>query len=129
MAGAVATLVVGATSAPAGGVMPNPSVALTDQDSGRTITLHVGQSCTVSLFENATAGYRWAIDSIDPHLLEGTEAASAYSSGAVGSGGRVAWTFIARAPGTTVLKMKLWRRWEGDSSITNRVSFTFDILP
>lgn len=39
---------------------------------------------------------------------------------AIGAGGRRTFRFRARRAGTTDLALKLWREWEGDSSIIER---------
>ena len=109
--------------------MSGQTVHLTEQDAGRKVDLHLGQSCVVTLVENATTGYRWAIASIDSNLLETAEVKPSYPGGAVGAGGHVAWTFVAKAPGDTTVNFKLWRQWVGDSSIIRRLSFEFHILP
>jgi inhibitor of cysteine peptidase len=128
---AAAVTAVAAVTAPAmaGGSVSGQTVHLTEQDAGRQVDLHLGQSCVVTLFENATTGYRWAIDAIDPSLLETAEVKPSYPGGAVGSGGHVAWRFVAKAPGTTSVNFKLWRQWAGDSSIIRRLSFEFHIVP
>jgi inhibitor of cysteine peptidase len=104
-------------------------VQLTEQDAGRQVNLHLGQRFVITLPENATTGYRWAIATIDPSLLETAAVNPSYGGGAVGSGGHVAWTFVAKAPGTTAVGFKLWQQWAGDSSIIRRLSFEFHILP
>ena len=42
------------------------------------------------------------------------------SSGAVGSGGETSWSITPTAQGTSEVKLKLWRQWEGDRSIRKR---------
>jgi inhibitor of cysteine peptidase len=127
---AAAVTVVSAVTAPAmaEGSVSGQTVQLTEQDAGRKVNLHVGQSCVITLFENATTGYRWAIDTIDPSLLESAGVTPKYGGGAVGSGGHVDWKFVAKAPGTASVGFKLWRQWAGDSSIIRRLGFEFHIV-
>ena len=67
--------------------MDHAHTALTADDDGRSATLKVGEAVTVTLPENASTGYRWAIDSADPALITISEPAASYQAGAVGSGG------------------------------------------
>ena len=45
----------------------------------------------------------------------------------IGAGGTRTFTFIAKNAGTVDLQLKLWREWEGDSSIRERFEVTIDI--
>jgi inhibitor of cysteine peptidase len=45
----------------------------------------------------------------------------------VGRGGTRTFTFIGKNAGTVDLQLKLWREWEGDSSIRERFEVTIDI--
>jgi inhibitor of cysteine peptidase len=105
------------------------TIILTEHDDGRTIDLHVGQAVTVNLPENATTGYRWAIEQPDARLVEAREGKSQYPSNALGSAGRVEWVFLAKAPGTTSITLKQWRPWEGDASIVQRFRAQLHIVP
>jgi inhibitor of cysteine peptidase len=109
--------------------MDHAHTALTADDDGRSATLKVGEAVTVTLPENASTGYRWAIDSADPALITISEPAASYQAGAVGSGGEVIWTFVAKAPGATTVALKRWRHWEGDASVVQRFGFRLSIVP
>lgn len=89
-------------------------------DDGGTVEIDVGDILSVRLPENATTGYRWAPDAIDPEILALMPEASSYAGAAVGSGGEVIFQACAVAPGTTDLAFKNWREWEGDSSVVER---------
>jgi len=102
-------------------------VMLSDQDNGRRIALHVGDPIEIDLAENATTGYRWAVDSHDTHLLELVESTASYPGAAVGSGGHAIFRFRPIAAGSTVLALKYWRHWEGADSAIRRFSVTLDI--
>lgn len=93
---------------------------LTEADDGRSVDLHVGETVEVSLPENATTGYRWAIDRLDPDIVEANEAKSRYPSSQTGSAGRVTFAFKATRPGSGEVVLKYWRHFEGDSSVTKR---------
>jgi inhibitor of cysteine peptidase len=75
---------------------PKKVVVLTEKDQRRTIDLHVGEAVSVTLNENATTGYRWAIEQVDPQLIEARAAQPKYPANPIGSGGEIEWRFLAR---------------------------------
>lgn len=95
-------------------------VQLTQNDNGRPTTIEVGQTLAIDLDENASTGYTWAIDGYDENILESLGSTPRYSSGPVGSGGQVTFTFRGVADGTGQIRLKNWREWEGDSSVVDR---------
>jgi len=97
--------------------------SLTEADNGRTVELLEGEAVSVTLPENATSGYRWAIDRVDPGIVEADEAKARYPSGAVGSGGETTFFFKSTAPGSGEVRLKYWRHFEGDASIIKRFHF------
>jgi len=96
---------------------------LTEADNGRTVDLRVDETVDVSLPENATSGHRWAVDRLDPGIVEADEAKPHYPSGAVGSGGRVSFSFKSTRPGSGEVSLKHWRHFEGEASVTQRFHF------
>lgn len=102
---------------------------ITEQDNGRTVDVRVGESVSINLPENATTGYRWAIDRYDREFVEATATEPRYTANAIGSGGRVAFIFEGRKIGSGEIVLKQWRHWEGDSSITNRFRLRLNVLP
>ena len=103
------------------------STTLTEQDKGKTITVHQGDQVIISLKENPTTGYQWTIDKGDNALLTLNTTQTGYTpspGGAVGGGGRHIFVFDAKEPGTVHLQLKLYRTWEGDSSVRDR----FDVV-
>jgi len=108
---------------------PKKVVALTEKDHDRTVDLHVGEAVSVTLPENATTGYRWALEQVDPRLIEALGAQPKYPANAIGSGGEVQWDFLAEAPGTTSITLKQWRHWEGDASVIQRFRIQLRIVP
>ena len=97
--------------------------SLTEADSGRTVDVRVGETVSVTLPENATSGYRWAIDNLDPGIAEANEAKPDYPVGAMGSGGAVSFAFKCTKPGSGEVSLKYWRHFEGDASIAKRFRF------
>jgi inhibitor of cysteine peptidase len=79
----------------------------------------------VRLQENPTTGYRWAVDAIDPGVLELVDAQFAGSSQpAMGSGGERTFRFRVKGPGVSRLGLKNWRDWEGDAAVVARFEAT-----
>jgi len=107
--------------------MTKTATTLTDGDNGGSLDLHVGDTLLLRLPENATTGYRWSFDGLDTTILSARDGEYARSSDAVGSGGDRTWTLTPNAAGTTTLRLKLWREWEGDSSIKKRFEVTLAI--
>jgi inhibitor of cysteine peptidase len=103
-------------------------VQLKQTDNGKTLLIKVGDVIVIQLPENATTGYRWAIDKLDTSLIEviGDEH-PASSGGAMGAGSVRQLTLAVKQSGTTTLTLKNWREWEGDRSITERFSITLNI--
>jgi predicted secreted protein len=105
------------------------SSVLTAADNGRTVELPVGDEVALRLPENATTGYRWAIDSADANLVDIKEGQYVSTSEKMGGGGEAQWLIKAKAPGATSMKLKRWRQWEGESSVVERYEITLRISP
>jgi len=103
--------------------MNDQSVLLTEAGDGRIVSLHISQAVTVNLRENATTGYRWTVERIDPSFVDMCEPTPLHNSAKVGSAGKVEWIFVAKAPGTATVALKLWRHWDGDKSIVRWFQF------
>ncbi len=103
-------------------------ITLTESDNGRVIQMRSGDAVQIRLPENATTGYRWAIDSYDAALFEQpTEEARYPSGGAVGSGGEMIFAFKAKAPGKGQIALKNGRAWEGAAGVAKRFRITVQI--
>lgn len=77
------------------------------------------------LAENPTTGYQWALDAGSDDVL--ALQASDYvgpTGPAVGGGGERLFTLKAKQAGTATVRLKLWRAWGGDKSITERFAAT-----
>lgn len=99
------------------------ALALTEADNGKTFTLDVGDTMTVTLAGNPTTGYEWTADLSDEvaSLLVAAEDDPAYladtvAPNVVGSGGMYTFTFTAAAAGQVELKLKYWRSFEADTA-------------
>jgi len=87
---------------------------LTDQDSGKSVSLTAGDLLMLRLSSNPTTGYRWALKSVDQDILS-QNGKPAYLPGngrRVGAGGTEIWRFVAEKPGETTLTMIYARSWE-----------------
>ena len=107
--------------------MAEPSATLTERDDGRTIEATVGDTIELVLPENATTGYRWAFDGLDEHIVRADEGELIGRPTGIGSGGAVRWRLTALAAAATEVRLKLWRRWEGDRSIQKRFAVRLTI--
>jgi inhibitor of cysteine peptidase len=129
-AGALATILstcaLASVSSPTETMMAS---VLTSADNGKTINLRVGAAAELHLPENPSTGYRWAIDAADANVAEIKEEAYDPASKAVGSGGQAQWVMKAKAPGTTTIKLKRLRQWEGESSVVERFELTLRVAP
>jgi inhibitor of cysteine peptidase len=96
--------------------------SLTEADNERTVELRVGESVRLTLPENATTGYRWAIDRLDRDVVEEAGSEPHYGGGAVGSAGHVTFDFRAKKAGSGEVALKYWRHFEGEGSIVRRFS-------
>jgi len=107
---------------------PVRTVNLTLADSGAVVDLRAGDHVVLELDENPTTGYRWALDPPEPDVVTLAHTRYARATGAgTGGGGRRTWTFLAKGEGTAVLRLKLWRAWEGDASIARRFTATLRV--
>ena len=102
---------------------------LTETDNDRTIDLAVGDAVRISLPENATTGYRWAIDRVDDDVIEAAGSEPHYAGNAVGSGGDVTFIFKGRKSGSGEIVLKYWRHFEGDASVQKRFRVRLNTRP
>jgi inhibitor of cysteine peptidase len=104
-------------------------LSLVETDNDRTVDIHLGETVRVTLPENATTGYRWAIDRYDHEIIEALATAPHYTAKAIGSGGEVVFIFQGKNIGTGEIVLKHWRHWEGDSSVTTRFRILLHVQP
>jgi inhibitor of cysteine peptidase len=107
------------------------TIELTSADDGRSLRATPGDEIVVLLAENATTGYRW-------HGQVHGEAVALEADGyrpspppesselVFGRGGQRVFRFDVLTVGSAVLDLKLWREWEGESSVLERVSVTVE---
>jgi inhibitor of cysteine peptidase len=109
--------------------VPQTMLILVESDNGRTVDVHVGTSVRINLPENATTGYRWAIDHYDEEFIEALASEPRYTEKAIGSGGEVTFIFQGKKIGSGGIALKLWRHWEGEASVTNRFRIRLKVQP
>ncbi|HYJ81579.1 MAG TPA: protease inhibitor I42 family protein [Allosphingosinicella sp.] len=85
-------------------------------DDGGKVELKVGETLSVRLAENATTGYRWMAEGIDPRVLAVSSGEADYPDDAIGSGGEATFSARAVAPGETDFTLVNRRPWEGESA-------------
>lgn len=103
-------------------------MTLTDADNSTSVTLRPGEHVAIHLTENPTTGFRWALEQGDEEIVELLDSAyvRAASSG-LGSGGQRVLTCKATQSGTVLLRLKLWRAWEGETSVMKRFEVTIHV--
>jgi inhibitor of cysteine peptidase len=100
---------------------------LTEADANTVHALQRGSSVELLLRENPSTGYRWSID------CEPAEAAAVISSdwspagAGVGGTGTRKFVLLIREPGTLMIRAKLWRHWQGEGSVIERLEFTLQV--
>jgi inhibitor of cysteine peptidase len=104
-----------------------PMLVLSQTDNDRTVSVRVGDTVRIGLPENASTGYRWAVERYDDEFLEALPAEAGYTSNSIGSGGEIAFMFFTKKVGTGQLVLKHWRHWEGDASVTKRFRLQLQI--
>jgi len=88
---------------------------LTEADNGKTIQLRNGEKLVVTLTGNPTTGYTWdPVLPADSIVKQIGQAEFTPESNQVGSGGKVALTFQAVAPGQGPLQLVYHRPFESD---------------
>ncbi|HEV7241180.1 MAG TPA: protease inhibitor I42 family protein [Thermoanaerobaculia bacterium] len=87
--------------------------------NGRTFDLERDEPITLYLNENPSTGYRWHITA-DPAIeIQSNEFVRGQATG-IGAAGQRIVVFRATAPGELHVRAKLWRDWQGESSVIRR---------
>lgn len=95
---------------------------------GKTIGIRLSGRIELSIDENPTTGYIWAIDAIDENVLQLEKSEFNLTAGTgIGGGGLRVFFFSPVAVGHVNVGLKLWREWEGEASVTERLSFAVRI--
>ena len=94
---------------------PSP-ITVSEQDSGKTIELAVGQKILVQLPSNPTTGYQWSVLGKPAPLVfvKSDYAANPQAAGRMGAGGTQILRFAAKSEGKVELKLGYARPSEKD---------------
>ena len=99
-----------------------------ETDNGKSFQIRRGETIAVRLAGNPTTGYTWAVDEVDKKTLKLVDSSYTRSSPEmIGSGGWRTLTFKAISAGTSPIKLKYWRAWEGDASVVKRFDITIKV--
>ena len=101
------------------------SIALAQDDSGRSIATSVGDEIVVSLEGNPTTGFDWAVVGPIAPVLEQIDRTFTPQSSALGAGGTVRYRFRTAAAGTTTLTLVYSRSFE---SVPPQRTFTVTVV-
>lgn len=85
---------------------------LGEDDSGKNVTLSVGEQLTIELPSNITTGYSWSVADDGGLQQVGEALYEAPDTDAVGAGGTETFTFEATEPGAGELVLWYARPWE-----------------
>jgi len=84
-------------------------LSFSENDDGRTAEVRVGETVEVTLPENASTGYRWAVDRLDAAIVRQLSAESRNTAKAIGAPGTIVFTFEAVKAGTGEIALKYRR--------------------
>lgn len=97
-----------------------------EADSGRAVTMRVGDELQITLAENPTTGYVWSVVTNDESaLIPAGEPSYEAESDRIGAGGRRTFTFRAAAPGASALQLVNARPWE--TAVTPAKTFELSV--
>src|SRR6266700_8293128 len=87
---------------------------LTQADNGKSVEARPGDLIVIRLPENATTGFRWTVDKVDPLCVEAHGSSfSPAGDAAIGRGGERTFSFQVKGEsGTGNIGLKLGRQWE-----------------
>ncbi len=95
-----------------GNSMAGETMRLSENDSGKTVEIHVGDELEVTLPGNPTTGYVWEVSSLDSSILMLGKAEFIANDKSIGSGGMEIIKFHAIAAGTSSVRLIYHRSFE-----------------
>ena len=96
----------------ASNTLAGESMKLSENDSGKTVEICVGDELEVVLPANPTTGYIWEVNSLDPNLLSQSKADFFANDNAIGAAGMEIIKLHAIAAGTSVVRLIFHRPFE-----------------
>lgn len=107
------------------------TLAISESDNGKTVTVQVNRRIEISLKGNPTTGYRWSVAGLSSNTVEQVGDVDYHRDEAgkhlVGSGGVFVATIKAVSPGKTIVHLEYRRPWERDVPPAEKFSVTFDV--
>jgi predicted secreted protein len=95
-----------------GNSMAGQIMKLSENDSGKSVEIHVGDELEVILPGNPTTGYVWEVSSLDSSILMLGKAEFIANNKSIGSGGMEIIKFHAIAAGTSSVSLIYHRSFE-----------------
>ena len=108
----------------AGNTLAGDAMKLSENDSGKTVEIRVGDELEVVLPRQPTTGYVWEVSSLDSDVLRLGKADFFADDNAIGSGGMEIIKFHAIAAGTGVVRLIYHRPFEPNMSPINSFKVT-----
>ena len=104
------------------------TVALKKEDSGREISVKLGDIIEVELFGMGSAGYGWYVEGMDEEVLQlVSEETKPGPAGRLGAPVLGIWKFRTRRQGAAELRMYHYRQWEGIEKSTDHFAVKIKI--
>lgn len=89
------------------------ALELTENDGGRSVSVPVGETISITLAGNPTTGYTWELADVDRTvLMPDPEPTFVPDSSLIGAGGRYTFRIFALKSGTSAVKLVYRRSWE-----------------
>jgi len=104
-------------------------VAVTAEDADRLVDVHPGDEISVTLTENPTTGFRWAIASLTGELTLLSSDFDRSAGARPGAGGRRTIRLRAGGSGAGELRVQSKRSWVTDPDRAWELTFSFAIRP
>jgi len=95
-----------------GNTLAGESMRLSENDSGKTVEILVGDELEVQLPGNPATGYVWEVSSLDSNALSPGKTDFIANDDAIGAGGMEIIKFHAIAAGTSVVRLIFHRPFE-----------------
>jgi len=105
------------------------ALELTEKDGGRSVSVLVGETISITLAGNPTTGYTWELADVDRIVLTpDPEPAFVRDSSLIGAGGRYTFRVFALKPGTSAVKLVYRRSWEKEVPPLRGFDLTVTVL-
>lgn len=108
----------------------NGKAIITKQDSGKEVSVNVGDTIQIELEENGSTGYIWQIDNLDKNyfelILEDTKKTTT-DSNLAGAPVIGVWQIKVLKKGSAGIKMDYFRPWEGRDTAIDHFEVNFRI--